>query len=106
MYASTSGTVACTRDGSQLPATDASPYAREATERWPYYASKIQAEEAALAAAARLGVELVCMRPTLLLGPGDARLSSCRSVYDLLLRKVSRIYINMCACVCVKASRC
>lgn len=88
VYASTSGIVAVSRDGAAPPPSDASPYAREVTAGWPYYVSKLQAEEEARSLARQLGVDLVCMRPTLLLGPGDWRLSSCRSVYDLLHRRV------------------
>lgn len=87
VYASTSGAVAVSRDSSFMGGED-SAYAREVTAGWPYYRTKIAAEEGARAAAARDGVQLVCMRPTLLLGPGDRRLSSCRSVLDLLRRKV------------------
>lgn len=51
-------------------------------------APQIEAERASAALAAELGLDLVCMRPTLLLGPGDRRLSSCRLVADLLRGRV------------------
>lgn len=53
-------------------ATDSSPYAKEIAENWPYYDSKIIAEEKAIAFAKENDLDLICMRPTLLLGPGDA----------------------------------
>ena len=86
VYASTSGCVGVSK-GPDFVADDASPYATELVRTWPYYASKVEAERAALELAEREGLELVVMRPTLLLGPGDYRLSSCRSVYDALQRK-------------------
>eukprot|EP00850_Spirogloea_muscicola_P001369 SM000005S17166 [mRNA] locus=s5:533472:535422:- [translate_table: standard] len=87
VYASTSGVVAVGRlRGAKTG--DGAPLAREATARWPYYAAKIEAEEAARSYAAAQGLDLVCMRPSLLLGPGDRRLSACRSVVDIMDRKV------------------
>lgn len=38
--------------------------------------------------AARTGLELVCMRPSLVLGPGDTRLSSCGTVLSLMEGRV------------------
>lgn len=78
VYASTSGTVAVSSTGTVPYPNDASPYATDITATWPYYATKIEAENAALQRAEKLGIELVTLRPSLLLGPGDDRLSSCR----------------------------
>eukprot|EP00897_Mesotaenium_endlicherianum_P007932 jgi/Mesen1/7167/ME000037S06525 len=87
VYASTSGTVAVSASPDYV-ADDSAPYAKEVTAGWPYYRTKIVAEELAQKFAAEHEVELICMRPTLLLGPGDRRLTSCRSVVDLLHQKV------------------
>ena len=87
VYASTSGTVAVSRDPDFM-GTDASPYARECVQDWPYYANKIESEVAGRRQAKDLGLDLLVMRPSLLLGPGDSRLSSCRSVLDALDGKV------------------
>ncbi|MEL6182097.1 MAG: NAD-dependent epimerase/dehydratase family protein, partial [Myxococcota bacterium] len=83
VVASTSGTVGVTTDGRTIP-DDRSDHATEVVRGWPYYLSKIYAEKSAIAAARRAGVELILMRPTLLLGPGDTRLSSTRDVLNFL----------------------
>ena len=44
VYASTSGVVGCS-DSSQAYANDQSEYCTEKVARWPYYASKIEAEQ-------------------------------------------------------------
>ncbi|CAI7799230.1 unnamed protein product [Closterium sp. NIES-54] len=87
VYASTSGTVGAFTDSRQV-ASDDSPYAREVVGGWPYYRAKIEAEERARGYAEQHGLELVCMRPTLILGPGDYRLSSCRTVLDIMERRI------------------
>lgn len=76
---STSGTVGCFRTRGSS-ADEESPYAESIVGRWPYYRSKIEMERAARAAARELGVELVLLRPPMLLGPGDHRDRSTRTV--------------------------
>jgi nucleoside-diphosphate-sugar epimerase len=51
---------------------------------WPYYAAKIEMEQRARALATRLGVELVFVRPPILLGPGDHRVRSTSTVNKVL----------------------
>jgi dihydroflavonol-4-reductase len=55
---------------------------------WPYYASKIAAEREARALAGTLGVELVVVRPPVLLGPGDHRFRSTVNVLRVLRGRV------------------
>ena len=55
--------------------------------RWPYYASKYYQEEAARSACGD-GPELVIVNPSLLLGPGDDRLSSTRDIVSFLARDI------------------
>src|SRR3712207_7071590 len=57
------------------------------SSRWPYYASKVYQERAALENFTGKGRRLVIMNPSLLLGPGDERLSSTKVVLDFLARK-------------------
>jgi dihydroflavonol-4-reductase len=78
VLASTSGTVAVSAD----PAVhdDGAAYAIDVTKRWPYYASKIRAEQVARGMARSLGIELVILRPSLLLGPEDFASSSTDDV--------------------------
>ena len=52
-------------------ADDESPYAREVAAGWPYYHAKIQAEEWTRQFANETGLDVICLRPTLLLGPGE-----------------------------------
>ncbi len=72
IFVSTSGTVACFRNPGQT-ADETSPHRDVEVARWPYYRSKIEAERQARALATELGVELVIVRPPVLLGPGDHR---------------------------------
>jgi dihydroflavonol-4-reductase len=82
VIASTSGTVAVSADGARAGTED------DATRigllsRWPYYRAKVFAERAALERSGR-GIDVVCVNPSLLLGPGDLRGSSTGSVRLLL----------------------
>jgi dihydroflavonol-4-reductase len=90
VLASTSGTLAVTENGDSLPdETTAAPL--EIISRWPYYASKTYQEVTALERFNGKGLRLVIMNPSLLLGPGDERLSSTRMVLDFMARKIGAI---------------
>jgi dihydroflavonol-4-reductase len=87
VLASTSGTVAVAERADEMPdETTASPV--EIIGRWPYYASKLYQEETARRACGE-EVELVIVNPSLLLGPGDDRLSSTRDVLSFLARDIA-----------------
>ena len=75
VFVSTSGTVGCFRQP-QDTADEAAPFCEPEVSGWPYYHSKIQAEREARRLADDLGVELVIVRPPVLLGPGDHRFRS------------------------------
>lgn len=77
VLASTSGTVAVSTE--PVVHGDDAPYA-EIAEQWPYYHSKIYAEQVATGLAERLDLELVTLRPSLLLGPDDFKHSSTEDV--------------------------
>ena len=87
VMASTSGTVAISRRAQDL-ADEESPTPIELVTRWPYYASKLYQEEAARRACGEK-VELVTLNPSLLLGPGDDRLSSTRPILQFLARDIA-----------------
>lgn len=75
VFVSTSGTVGCfPRPG--LTADEDAPLCEAEVRRWPYYHSKVQAERQARDLAAAEGVDLVVVRPPVLLGPGDHRFRS------------------------------
>jgi dihydroflavonol-4-reductase len=86
---STSGTVAVSRRADEMP-DESSPTPMEIIARWPYYASKAYQEEAARRACGDR-VELVTINPSLLLGPGDHRLSSTRPVLQFLARDIAMV---------------
>lgn len=90
VVASTSGTIAVTEDGEILPDESYSP-PFEIIARWPYYASKAYQEMAALERFNGKGLRLIIMNPSLLLGPGDERLSSTKVVLDFMARKISAV---------------
>lgn len=83
VFVSTSGTVGCSLDPAAAPDEEA-PFAERTVATWPYYASKVAAERAARALAGVLDVELVTLRPPVLLGPGDLRGRSTAHVRRML----------------------
>ncbi len=82
VLASTSGTIAVTDDGIAIP-DETFPAPIEIIGRWSYYTSKLYQEETARRECGS-DVELVILNPSLLLGPGDRRLSSTRDVLRFL----------------------
>lgn len=87
VMASTSGTIAVTNDKDILPGEDWPP-PLDIISRWPYYASKFYQERVALEHFGGTGERLVMMNPSLLLGPGDERLSSTKMILDFMARKI------------------
>jgi dihydroflavonol-4-reductase len=86
VVASTSGTVAVSDDPEHVGVeTDETPIGL--LSRWPYYRAKLFAERAALEANGPK-LEVVCVNPTLLLGPGDVNGSSTEDVRLFLERKI------------------
>jgi nucleoside-diphosphate-sugar epimerase len=75
VFVSTSGTVGVFGKPHEW-ADEHAPYQEKRVQDWPYYDSKIRAEKKARALAEELGVELVIIRPPVLLGPGDHRFRS------------------------------
>jgi dihydroflavonol-4-reductase len=85
VLASSSGTIGVSP--TRRVATEEDDYPIETVGRWPYYLSKIYEEKIAIEAARR-GLPVVVLNPSLLLGPGDARLSSTQDVYRFLLGRI------------------
>ncbi len=85
ILASSSGTIAVSEDERVVDETYPQPV--DVLARWAYYASKYYQERAAIAGFDGDGRRLVIMNPSLLLGPGDERLSSTKPVLDFLARK-------------------
>jgi dihydroflavonol-4-reductase len=86
VVASTSGTVAVSREQEILD--EEAGYATEVVAGWPYYASKIYQEKLAFALGVELGIEVVAVNPSLLLGPGDRRVTSTTDVVRFLRRQI------------------
>lgn len=86
VMASTSGTIAVSRHP-DAGLDESSPAPVDLIARWPYYASKLYQEEVARRTFADK-VELVMLNPSLLLGPGDDRLSSTRVVMQFMGREI------------------
>jgi dihydroflavonol-4-reductase len=82
---STSGTVACFRSAHEA-ADEKSSFCEATVGAWPYYASKIEMERRARALADERGVDLVFVRPPILLGPGDHRYRSTSNVLKAIRR--------------------
>ncbi len=86
VLASSSGTIAVTEHEQIVDETYPQPV--EIISQWAYYASKCYQERTALQNFSGEGKRLVIMNPSLLLGPGDERLSSTKIVLDHLGRKI------------------
>jgi dihydroflavonol-4-reductase len=86
ILASSSGTIAVSADEQVFDETFPPPI--EILTRWAYYASKYYQERTALESFNGNGRRLVILNPSLLLGPGDERLSSTKPVLDFLARKI------------------
>ena len=76
VHVSTSGTVAVSEDGSAIR-DEHSPTPLDLIQGWPYYRSKLWAEQSVLDAQ---GIETISLNPSLLLGPGDLEGQTTRSV--------------------------
>jgi dihydroflavonol-4-reductase len=91
VLASTSGTIAVTETGEDIP-DETWPVPMKIISRWPYYASKAYQEQAALQNFTGDNKRrLVIVNPSLLLGPGDERLSSTKIILDFLARKIMAV---------------
>lgn len=77
VYVSTSGTVAVSESAIALNEEALAP--RHLIQQWPYYRSKLYAEEAALAFSSD-EMPVISLNPSLLLGPGDDKGESTKSV--------------------------
>jgi dihydroflavonol-4-reductase len=87
VMASTSGTVAVSERADEKP-DESSATPLQLIGKWPYYASKYYQEETARRGCGQ-AIELVTVNPSLLLGPGDDRLSSTRDVLQFLAGEIS-----------------
>lgn len=86
VLASSSGTIAASDDPSIIHDEESQPPI-ELIARWGYYASKLYQERTAAERFHGEGRRLVTVNPSLLLGPGDERLSSTQIVLDFLARR-------------------
>jgi dihydroflavonol-4-reductase len=89
VMASSSGTIAVTEDGEEIP-DETWPTPLHIISRWPYYASKVYQEQVARQEC-QGGPELVILNPSLLLGPGDERLSSTEDILKFLARDIPAV---------------
>lgn len=96
VVASTSGTIAVSDDPDFIATEDdEAPIAL--LNRWPYYRSKLFAEKAALEkhgaplAKGEGTLEVVCVNPTILFGPGDVNGSSTEDIRLFLERKIPAV---------------
>jgi len=86
VLASSSGTIAISREEKLHTEEDEHPI--QVVARWPYYLSKIYQEKTALRFWREGGPPVVCLNPSLLLGPGDLRLSSTDVVWKALEKRI------------------
>jgi len=84
VLASTSGTTAVSRTERVGTEEDQAPL--DVIGRWPYYLSKVYEERLTIDFCRQHAIPLVVCNPSLLLGPGDERLSSTWTVVKFLQR--------------------
>ncbi|MGO8969309.1 MAG: NAD-dependent epimerase/dehydratase family protein [Myxococcaceae bacterium] len=84
VLASTSGTTAVSRTERVGREEDTAPL--DVIGRWPYYLSKVYEERLTIDFCRKHAIPLVVCNPSLLLGPGDTRLSSTWTVAKFLQR--------------------
>jgi dihydroflavonol-4-reductase len=84
VLASTSGTTAVSRTERTGTEEDTAPL--DVIGRWPYYLSKVYEERLTVDFCRKHAIPLVVCNPSLLLGPGDTRLSSTWTVAKFLQR--------------------
>jgi dihydroflavonol-4-reductase len=82
ILASTSGAIAVSKEERVLD--ESADYPIPVVGRWPYYLSKIYEEKLTLEFCRRHGIPVVVLNPSLLMGPGDERLSSTWTVLKFL----------------------
>lgn len=70
--------------------------------RYPYYTSKLYQEQEVLRRHQAEEIEVIILNPSLLLGPGDQRLSSTTDVLDILQRRVPAVSEGTIALVDVR----
>ncbi len=83
----TSGVVGINRDFPRNLPNDESPYAIEIAFRYPYYASKILQEKIFRDYARKNKKQVISLRPSLILGTGDEKLSSTADIIHILQGK-------------------
>lgn len=86
VLASTSGTIAVSKE--ERVGTENDDYPITVVGRWPYYLSKIYEEKLALEYCRKHAIPLVVLNPSLLMGPGDDRLSSTWTVVKFLNQEI------------------
>ncbi|MBZ4399664.1 NAD-dependent epimerase/dehydratase family protein [Myxococcus faecalis] len=86
VLASTSGTTAVSKEEAVLD--ESADYPLTVVARWPYYLSKIYEEKLSLEYCRKHAIPLVVLNPSLLMGPGDDRLSSTWTVVKFLNREI------------------
>ena len=89
VVASSSGTVAVSREA--VVHTEESGYKQAVVHEWPYYLSKIYQEKQAFWYCEHRKLPLVVINPSLLLGPGDDRLSSTNDVRLFLKGQIKTV---------------
>ena len=90
VYASSSGTIGCFESSDGI-ADHTAEFCDDLTHTWPYYVTKIAAERAVQAFHRRTGFPVISLNPSLILGPGDDRISSTGDVKLFLDGKLPSI---------------
>ncbi len=89
VYMSTSGTVAISENSSPIP-NEKFPIPYDIIGRWPYYRSKLYAEQEVLARNSE-DFEVISLNPSLYLGPGDLKGNATKDIVYFLEERIPAI---------------
>ena len=93
LFVSSSGTVGCSTSPDYSP-DETAPFAEMTVRNWPYYLSKVRAEQESRALADETGADVVILRPPVMLGPGDHRYRSIANVMRVVQRRLPFVLVG------------
>lgn len=102
VLASTSGTIGLRKSKLGAPANELEVPDFELLGKFPYYTSKLYQEQEVLRRWSAGDLDPIILNPSLLLGPGDRRLSSTTDVLEILNRRVPAVSEGTMALVDVR----
>jgi dihydroflavonol-4-reductase len=86
IYASTSGIIGTFNDNNKI-GYENTDYCYKKCQYWPYYNSKLLAETKGIILARKLNVDFLCIRPSMMFGPGERNIRSTIIIKNFIEKK-------------------